>query len=162
MPGLLLTYSSYAVRCYIGIIFNVYRILSGLGECKYTRDSILIMYDLQGFNCLKDGGHAWKSFYGLATCYYLSPLLLYVTHIPLLFSVRAFLRPSLRHWSVIFYNLRQAQCCCLLLFYCSTMQIIEHFTFTMWGRHEWTVFLYISMYYRNLLILYCYFFWHAA
>lgn len=53
MPGLLLTYSSDDVRCYIGIIFNVYRILSGLGECKYMQGSLLIIYDLHGLKSQK-------------------------------------------------------------------------------------------------------------
>lgn len=76
MPGLLLTYSSDDVRCYIGIIFNVYRILSGLGECKYMQGSLLIIYDLHGLNRLKNECWAWKCFYGLAIvtislCYFM-------------------------------------------------------------------------------------------
>lgn len=144
MPGLLLTYSS-DVRCYIGIIFNVYRILSGLGKCKYTRGSILIFYDLHGLNCAKHEGQTWKSFHGLATCYYFSALLFHATHVSFLFSAATFLWPSLRDCSVIFYNLCQEKCCCLLLFYCFAMQSIEHFTFTMWGRQKRAVFLLVHI-----------------
>lgn len=120
MPGLLLTYSS-DVRCYIGMIFNVYRILSGLGKCRYVQGSILIICDLRILNCAEDDGQAWKSFHILAS-YYFYALLFHATHVSFLFSAVAYLWPSLRDWSVMFYNLCKVQCFCLLVFYCFTVQ----------------------------------------